>query len=218
MELGASCRRYVLYVVEVGINILRKIQAHSCPPKGWSAAGVGSGILMRIPKYTIVYYSKIFNIVSKVISFKWDSLRCYRFQDFKDLSRFHHRISLFYSKRSLTPIVLDPPNYQFSFRFTPTPPHPTRAFQTFQALTVRTSLLIPNYRTSISCFLLNIGPILPKFHSCSLVDIDIISRIHEFSLDVSSSLFGRGHFQSSQHFESSEFWGYVKRTFFNSIL
>ena len=57
----------------------------------------------------------------------------------------------------------------------------------FQNINRQDFLWIPHYQHSISCFLVDIDPILPKFHSCSLVDIDLICKIFKNLLNESSS-------------------------------
>ena len=56
-------------------------------------------------------------------------------------------------------------------------------------------ILIPYYQNLISCFLVDIGPILPKIHSCFLVEIGPLPKILRNLLDGSSSCFGACYFQ-----------------------
>ena len=91
----------------------------------------------------------------------------YRFQDFRDLSRFHYPISPFYLKRSLTPIVLDPPTNNCQW-LCPPPPVFSKFSKHWPSGHFYWSRITKHF---ISCFLVDIGTILTKSHSCFLVDI-----------------------------------------------
>ena len=62
-------------------------------------------------------------------------------------------------------------------------------------------ILIPHYQSSFSCFLIDIGPILPKSHLCFLVDIGPISKISENFWNESSSFFGARFFNMFKNCE-----------------
>ena len=64
---------------------------------------------------------------------------------------------------------------------------------------------VSEFKKIISFFVVDIGTILAKFHSCFLIDIGLISKISRVLLSDSSSFFGSCHFQHWQPFGSPYF-------------
>ena len=137
-----------------------------------------------------LFFKKVFDLVGFTYALGLSTI-------IQDLLRFHHRKIpfFFFWKRLEKPIVSDPNN---NYHSVAPPPRVSKISKHWPS---GLSLLIPFFIDPIfhwSHFLLipypdavDIGTILAKSHSCSLVDIDLVSKILILLYDSSSFLGAR---------------------------
>ena len=98
------------------------------------------------------------------------------FFTFPNFPRFHN-LSMFFKNTLWKSIVLDP----------------RKESQIYQKFKIPPKIIL--------CFVVDIGTILAKFHSCVLVDIDPLSMLLEILLNGSSGFFGARLFKKSKMLE-----------------